>query len=357
MIKKMKPPVGARPGTLAIPASSPPPKIYRFTYSPDVFDEGAVADVASLADLPRDAVTWIDVQGLGSEDVLRQLGDVFAIHPLALEDVVNVPVRPKVESYVDQLLIILRMIRPAADDAREDFAIEQVSLVVGPHYVLSFQERYGDVFDSVRARLRWGKGYLRRHGADYLAYALWDGIVDAYYPVVETIGDELEEMEERVLARPAAAVLRRLNRIKRSLQTLRRSIGPQREAVNVLIRDDNPLVTDAVRVFLRDVYDHCVQTAEAIDSAREMVSGLMNLYLSVVSNRTNDVMKVLTIVASIFVPLTFMAGIYGMNFEHMPELQASWGYPALLVSMVVVGGGMAFYFYRKGWIGTPKEDE
>ena len=209
----------------------------------------------------------------------------------------------------------------------------------------------------MRARLRYGQGFLRRSGPDYLAYALWDAVVDAYYPTVEHLSDELEELEERVLERPAAEVLRRLHRIKASLVTLRRSIGPQREAVNALIRDPNPLVTEAVRVFLRDVYDHCVQTAEAIDSAREMVSGLMNLYLSVVSNRTNDVMKVLTIVASIFVPLTFMAGVYGMNFERMPELHVDWAYPALLVSMLVVGLGMLLFFRRKGWIGAPRDED
>ena len=354
VLKKRHPPVGARPGTLAIAATAAAPKIHRFTYTEDVFDEGEVKDVATLRESVRaGAKRWIHVQGLGDESLLREIESTFSIHPLALEDVVNVPCQPKAEVYDDHLLIIMRMAHGRGDE----IVTEQVGLVLGRGHVLSFQEGQGDVFAAVRARLRSGVGRIRRAGVDYLAYALWDAIIDAFYPLVESLGEELEELEDEVMERPTHTTLLRLNRIKGSLLSLRRAIAPQREAVNMLIRDENPFVGAMVRTFLRDVYDHCVQTAEAIDAAREMVNGLMNMYLSVVSNRTNEVMKVLTIVASIFVPLTFMAGIYGMNFEFMPELHHRAGYPLLLVTMLGVAAGLILYFRHKGWIGSKGDED
>ncbi len=353
LLKKARPTVGARPGTLVISEASPPPKIRLMRYDAAAVEERDVAEVSELDATAPDAsapgkISWIDVQGLGDEQVLRALGERFSIHALALEDVVNGTSRSKAEAYDHHLLIITRMVQRQGEIGVD---VENLSILIGRDYVLSFQDRYGDVFDPVRERVRRGQGPLRRSGADYLGYALFDAVVDAYFPVADVLGEELEQLEDAVMARPGQETLRRLNQVRGSLLTLRRAVAPQRETANRLVRDDSPFVSDAVRLYLRDVYDHCIQANEAIEAAREMASGLLNTYLSVVSNRTNDVMKVLTIVASIFVPLTFMAGIYGMNFEHMPELKVAWGYPALMAAMVAVAGGMVLYFWRKGWIG------
>jgi magnesium transporter len=294
------------------------------------------------------------VQGFGDETTIRTIGEIFSLHPLVVEDVVNAPQRPKAETYDDQLLLIVRAVRSLRDGETE---LGQVSIIFGKNYVLTFQERYSDVLEPVLRRLRSGKGLMRRRKADYLAYAIFDTVVDAYYPVLEDIGDGLEQLEEVVITNPSPDVLKRLNRTKNQLVNLRRSIWPQREAVNTLIRDDNPLITDEVRVYLRDTYDHCVQTTEVVEMYREMVTGLLNTYLSSIANRTNDVMKVLTIMASIFIPLTFMAGIYGMNFENMPELQVWWAYPILWCAMIVTAAGMTVYFWRKGWIGSGNTED
>ena len=230
--------------------------------------------------------------------------------------------------------------------------MEQVSLLMGKNHVVTFQERYGDVLDPVRERIRHGQGRpIRRSGSDYLTYVITDTIIDGYYPVIEAIGDHLEHLETVVMENPSSQTLQELNRTKNLLVNLRRVVWPQREVVSSLMRDENELIVDEVRMFLRDTYDHCVQTAEVIEMYRDMSTGLMNTYLSSVANRTNDVMKVLTIMASIFIPLTFMAGIYGMNFEHMPELHVRWAYPAIWLAMTLTAGGMLIFFWRKGWIG------
>ena len=258
------------------------------------------------------------------------------------------PVRPKTESYDRQLLVISQIPR-STDDL--ELSVRQVSVVIGRDYLLTFQEGREDALEPVRKRLKVQNSLIRKSSSDYLGYAILDTTVDAYYPVVESMGTRVEELEEQVLADASPETLRELNSIKGQLLALRRAITPQREAVNKLIRDENELVSQTVRTYLRDTYDHVVQTTEAVESARELVNGLVNTYLSVISNRMNEVMKTLTIVASIFVPLTFMAGIYGMNFENMPELQKQWAYPALLILMTLTAGGMVLYFWRKGWIG------
>ncbi len=351
--KKHHPSAGSRPGTLVVSKTSPPTRIDAIVYTEKTIEEHTSVSVESLASLIGDGhIAWIDVQGLGDEAVLRGLGEFFSLHPLVLEDVVNVPQRPKTEEYDGQKLIITRMVRLGG---QAELDVEQVSIIFGANYVLTVQERPGDVLDPVRRRLRDGKGPMRRLGPDYLAYAILDAIVDAYYPVLEELGDYLEQLEDQVLTTPGAEVLQRLSRVKATLVTLRRSIWPQREVANALVRDPSPLITDTVRVYLRDVYDHCVQTAEVAESYRDLVSSLMSTYLSAVSNRTNDIMKVLTIMASIFIPLTFLAGIYGMNFEYMPELHVRWAYPSLLFLMFLTVSGMLVFFRRKGWFGTPDE--
>ena len=358
MFRKRHPPVGAKPGTLMINAHAQPPKIRVMKYGPDHLEEHDIAAVTELKELLEDnTVCWIDVQGLGDEEVLREFADLFSIHSLALEDIVNVPHRPKVERFEKHTLCITRM----ALLRDEGIESEQISLFVGPDYVLTFQERSGDVFDPIRNRIRQGGSILRSSGPSYLAYALLDAVIDGYYPILETFGEKLEAFEDEVMANPHPSVLHEIHQAKRDLLTIRRTIWPQREAVNALIRDENPLITETVRVHLRDCYDHCVQIMDAVETYRELAGGLMDVYLSSIGNRQNEVMKVLTIMASIFIPLTFMAGIYGMNFENMPELHSTWGYPLLLVAMVVVAVGMIVYFRRKGWFGgrqpEPQESE
>lgn len=341
--------IGAAPGTLVIPKKAPPPQISLTQYNIDSCEKSVVDDLEQLKSaFDDDSVTWIDVQGFGDRSVMQEIGSIFGLHRLLLEDVVNVPQRPKSESYGDQLLLVVRMVR-LNDDS--NFDVEQVSIVLAKNYVITFQERQGDVLDPVRKRIDTGKGIIRTRGADYLAYAIADCIIDCYYPILELVGDHLETLEDDVVYNPTPEVLGELNRLKNQLINLRRAIWPQRDAINSLVRGDYPIISDDVGIYLRDTYDHCIQTSEVTEMYRDMVTGLMNTYLSSIANRTNDVMKVLTIMASIFIPLTFMAGIYGMNFEHMPELHYEWAYPMLWVTMIGTAAGMTGFFWWKGWLG------
>ncbi len=347
IFRKRHPPVGARPGTLVVPEGSPTPRVHVIRYAADAIDETDAIDLdAGAADDGR--ITWVDVQGLGDEALLRKIGAAFHIHPLALEDIVNAPQRPKAEEYEYHLLWITRMASLPADTGLD---VEQVAVLVGKNYVLSFQERYGDCLDPVRMRLREGVGPIRRSGPDYLAYAIVDTIVDAYYPVLERVSARIERIERRVMVRPSPRMLDRINQVKSDLALLRRGIWPQQETVARLLKDPGRFISADVQVYLRDTYDHCAQLVDVVDSHRELANGLVNTYLSALGNRTNEVMKVLTIMASIFIPLTFLAGVYGMNFHDMPELNARWAYPIVLVVMAATAGGMLFYFRRKGWLG------
>lgn len=349
LFRKRNPAVGAKPGTLVIDKDAAPPRIRMITYTESEVKEQDIDDVETLAEaLAPGAVTWIDVQGFGDKRQIERIGQLFSIHPLAMEDVVNMPQRPKAESYENQILIVTRMVRVTESS---EIDMEQVTVVLGDHYVLTFQEKYGDVLDPVRKRIRNSKGPIRRNKSGYLAYAIIDTIVDGYYPVIEILGDHLEQLEATVIEDPSPEVLRVLNRTKNMLTNLRRAIWPQREAVNALIRDENALIPEETRLYLRDTYDHSVQTAEVVEMYREMATGLMNTYVSSVANRTNEVMKVLTIMASVFIPLTFLAGIYGMNFNWMPEVQIWWAYPTVLFTMGAVAFGMLLFFWRKGWLG------
>jgi magnesium transporter len=349
IFRKSHPAVGARPGTLVIPKQTPEPRIQSICFDAENVNEAEITEVSQLKQaFAPNQITWVDVQGFGDPALMQQIGDLFGFHPLLLEDIVNVPQRPKTEAYDDQLLLVVRMVRNSDLD-RVD--MEQVSIVLGKSYVLSFQERYGDVLDPVRRRIRSGKGVIRKQGPDYLTYAIADTIVDGYYPVLESIGNGLEELEEALVTNPSPELLRQLNQVRNRLVNLRRAIWPQREAISALVRGEHDAITDGARVYLRDTYDHCVQTSEVAEMYREMVTGLMSMYLSSIANRSNDVMKVLTIMASLFIPLTFIAGIYGMNFDHMPELRVAWAYPAVWATMLATAGGMLAYFWGKGWIG------
>ncbi len=354
MFRKRHPKAGSRPGTLVINGASPAPRIRAIAYSPEAVEEfegPAPADLPAIVE--SHAVTWIDVQGLGDEQVLRQVAQAFGLHDLALEDVVNTPQRPKIEPYDDYLFIVARMPRP---EASERFDSEQLSIFLGPGYVLSFQERYGDILDPVRERIRAGKGWIRRQASDYLTYALLDTVIDYYYPLLESLGEMLAELEEEALDRPNPATLRRASHARVDLLHLRRILWPQREALRSLSRDEHPLISSTVQTYLRDCHDHSVQISEVVDSYREIVAAIASTYLTMVGNRTNEVMKVLTIMASIFIPLTFMAGVYGMNFQYMPELHFHYAYPAIWLAMAAVALGMLIYFHRKGWLGS-KDDQ
>lgn len=348
--KKRHPEIGARPGTLMIEEGAAKPRIRAITYTPqEQLQDVGIDDVAQLKPLLKPGtITWIDVQGFGDNQTIEQIGQLFSIHPLALEDIVNAPQRPKAETYGKQSLIITQMVWL---DENQHVQMEQVTVLLGENYVITFQERYGDILDPLRERIRVANSRIRQHDSGYLMYAIVDTIVDGYYPVVDDLGDHLEELETVVMENPSTDALLQLNRTKNLLVNLRRAIWPQREAVNSLIREDNPLMHDDVRLYLRDTYDHCAQTAEVIEMYREMATGLVNIYLSAIANRQNDVMKVLTVMASVFIPLSFIAGVYGMNFENMPELHYRWSYPILWCVMLAVAIGMIHFFYRKGWLG------
>ncbi|HSE67584.1 MAG TPA: magnesium/cobalt transporter CorA [Gemmatimonadales bacterium] len=352
---KRHPPVGSMPGTLVTEPDARPPVIRLVGYTIDGVRETDVTDPEQLCEfLGAEGVTWVDVQGLGDEGVLRRIAEIFQIHPLALEDAVNVPQRPKSEPYEAQHLFIVRMTR-VAEGARIE--AEQVSFFIGRNYVLTLQERYGDVFDPVRKRVRIGKGPIRRMGPDYLAYALIDTVIDAYYPLLEMVGDQLYELEEAILVRPTAQGLRRIHAMRRELLGIRRAVWPQREAVNNLMREESPLISDGVRVYLRDTLDHAAQITDLVESYREITSGLMDIYLSSTGQKTNEVMKVLTIMASIFIPLTFLAGVYGMNFQYLPGLQWHDAWWAICGIMAATTIGMLLYFRHRGWIGSGDGEE
>jgi len=323
-------------------------------FGPKDYTETEIKDFALLPPiLEKWPVTWVNVDGLGDAKTIAALGEIFHLHPLALEDVLHVTQRPKVEQYGEHQYIVTRMAAMA-----ETLETEQLSIFLGPGFVLTFQERPGDCLDPIRERIRKGQGRIRQAGPDYLAYALIDAVVDHYFPVLEEFGEHLEVLEDSVIERPDARTVSQIHQAKRDLLRLRRAVWPMRESVNSLTRDPLPLITDDTRTYLRDCYDHAVQILDIVESHREIASGLMDLYLSSVSNRMNDVMKVLTVIATIFIPLTFVAGIYGMNFSpevsplNMPELNWYWGYPFCLTIMAAVTVAMVFFFKRRGWLGS-----
>ena len=352
--------VGTAPGTLSIDADALPSELVLIEYSP----EQAVKQKLELtqwqpealkAMLESDSVTWLDVRGLGSETVLRGVGEAFELHRLVLEDVVNVPQRPKVEQYENQLVIIARMVTPHGE-GQGGFFNEQVAFILGPHYLLTVQEEPAlDCFASVRDRIRHGRGQIRKLGSDYLAYALLDSVIDGFFPVLEDFGELIEELEEEVIRNPSRATVERIYRLRRDLMVLRRAIWPQRAMLNQLIRDRPPLISDEIGPHLQDCYDHVVQVLDILESYRELATSLMDMYLSSVSNRMNEVMKVLTIISTIFIPLSFVVGLYGMNFNseaspwNMPELNWTYGYPLCLLGMGAIAGGLIVFFWRKGW--------
>jgi magnesium transporter len=296
----------------------------------------------------KPTVTWINIDGLHQVEVLEKLGDCYGIHPLVLEDILNTDQRPKMEDYGEYAYIVLKMLD--YDDKSNEIITEQISLILGPNFIFSFQEKEGDLFNPVRERIRNGKGRIRRMGADYLAYALIDSIVDNYFIILEKLGEKIEFLEEKLVYQPTPETLHAIHHLKREMIFLRKAVWPLREVINGLERGESSLIKQSTGIYLRDVYDHTIQAIDTIETYRDMLSGILDIYLSSVSNRLNAVMKVLTIIATIFMPLTFLAGIYGMNFKYMPELEWRWGYPVVWSIMIGIGVFMLVYFGKKKWL-------
>jgi magnesium transporter len=319
------------------------------SYNEEIFDETIPADTSEC--LPQKdfkGVCWLNITGLHNTGAIEDIGSRFGLHPLIQEDILNTYHRPKQEDLEDYLFLVLKMFY--YDKNRKEIKSEHVSFVLGNGYVLTFQEQEGDVFDAVRERIRKSKGRVRKLGADYLLYALVDAVVDNYFLVLETLGDEIEELEERLLEEPRPETLETVHKLKREMIFLRRAVWPLREVINGLLKTESKLVEKSTAIFFSDVYDHTVQVIETTETFRDMLSGLQELYLSGISNKMNEVMKVLTIIATIFIPMTFIAGIYGMNFEFMPELGIKFGYFIALGAMALIGTGMFMFFRKGGWL-------
>ncbi|MFC1822644.1 magnesium/cobalt transporter CorA [Thermodesulfobacteriota bacterium] len=350
-MKKTSNKVGLPPGTLLHVGEKKAEeiKISIIDYDEQTLEEkqlGKIEDAFPLKDTPT--VSWINIDGLHEVDIIEKVGKHFGLHPLVLEDIVHTGQRPKMDDFDDYLFIVSQML--LYDGEEDKLIIEQFSLVIGPHYILSFQEMEGDVFQHVRERIRKAKGRIRKMGPDYLAYALMDAIVDQYFVVLEKIGERIELLEEELLEKPTPETMQMIHNLKRELIFLRKSVWPLREIIANLERGESDLIQEKTTIFLRDVYDHTIQVIDTVETFRDMASGMLDVYLSSVSNRMNEVMKVLTIIATIFIPLTFIAGVYGMNFKFMPELEWHWSYPLVWAVMLVVAIVMLFYFKRKKWL-------
>ena len=296
----------------------------------------------------KPTVTWINIDGIHQLEIIEKIGKHFNIHPLVLEDIANTGQRPKIEDFVDYIFLTLKMLRYS--ESEKETKVEQVSVILGSNFVISFQESEGDVFDSIRERIRADKGRIRKMGSDYLSYALMDAIVDNYFTILEKLGDRIEVFEEELVVNPKPETLQAIHDLKREMIFLRKSVWPLREVINRLERWESSLISKSTAIYFRDVYDHTIQVIDSVETFRDMLSGMLDIYLSSVSNKMNEVMKVLTIIATIFIPLTLVAGIYGMNFRFMPELEMAVGYPIVLLIMLCVGVVMILYFRKKRWL-------
>ena len=342
---------GEAPGLLKLSKDSPkePPVITLIEYGPDCLEErkGVECDEL-LVHLNNELVTWINIDGLGDLSVLRILGERFNLHPLALEDVLDTSQRPKVEQYDDYLFIVAKMIY---FDKNKEIGAEQVSMFLGNTFLITLQEEADfDVFEPVRARIRSGKGRIRKAGSDYLAYALLDSIIDHYFPVLESIGAEIDAIEDELVDNPLLRPVGSLHEHKRTLTQIRRMVWPLRDVTNLLLHEDPGLIRPETKVYLRDCYDHSVQLMDVVESYRDVLSGLTEIHISSIGLRTNEIMRVLTVISAIFIPLTFMAGVYGMNFAHMPELAWRYGYFVCLAMMLIIAVGQIVYFKKRRWL-------
>jgi len=351
VIRRSSKKAGLPPGTLVHIGEKKTEKtrVAVVEYDGQSFQEKELETLETCYLFPQEPfVTWINVVGIQQVEVLEKLGNCFTVHPLAMEDILNTEQRPKIEDYGRDLFIVVKLI--SFNEKKDEVEAEQISLILRPHALLSFQEKEGDDFAPVKERLRAGKGRLRKMGADYLAYTILDIVVDQYFAVLERLGERIEVLEGKLLNDPGAATLQKIQNLKKEMLLLRKWIWPLREVISSLERGEFPGIQENTRVYLRDVYDHAIQVMDSIEVYRDMLSGMVDIYLSSVNNRMNAVMKVLTIIATIFMPLTFLAGVYGMNFKHMPELDWPWGYPLVWGLMAVIAGIMLALFRRKKWI-------
>jgi len=357
LFRKIQP--GTAPGTVVADPSAHPSEIRVVAYNPDDMVEDKLDSVDDIPGyLEKWPVTWINVDGLKDAEVINQIGEMLGLHKLALEDVINVHQRAKVESYGENLFIVSRMLRIG-----EHVESEQFSMFLGSNFVLTFQEVPGDCFVPVRDRIRKGRKVFRKSGADYLAYTLVDAIIDSYFPVLEKYDERMDSLEKQVLEKPDNQAIGGVHTLRKDLLSLRRAVWPMREAINTLTRSEEDLIKDETRIYLRDCYDHTIQVIDMLENLREISSGLVDLFHSNIGNRMNEIMKVLTLIATIFIPLSFIAGLYGMNFDaerspwNMPELGWYFGYPLALFLMVTVAAVQLYLFKRRGWIGASSKKE
>ena len=326
-----------------------PIRITVVDYAQDQFEEREVRAVEELASYRgRPTVTWIDVVGIHDPGVIGQIGSQFSIHPLLMEDIMNTTQRPKIDDLGQYICLILKVI--TFDDRSMELRIEQVSLVFSDDFVLSFQESDSGIFKPLRERIRNSLGKARKMGADYLVYALMDAVVDHYFVVMEKMGEKIDVLEDEVVSNPKREVLRSVQQLRDEILLVRRSVWPLREVVSLLERAESPLIDKTTTIYFQDVYEHTIQVMDTVDTYRDILSGMFDIYLSSVSNRLNEVMKVLTIIATIFMPLTFIAGVYGMNFEFMPGLKSEYGFWIMCLFMLLVFGGMFLSFRKRKWI-------
>ena len=320
-----------------------------YNYNKDDYTKEKVKNASGISSvLKNPGVKWININGTHNLEMVKILGAEFNLHPLLLEDIVNTDQRPKIDEYSEYIFVVLKMIY--YDTNRNEIFLEQVSMVLGNEFIITFQEREGDVFNIIRQRIENNVGKIRCMGADYLAYTLIDSVVDNYFLILEVVGDKIEEIENDLVANPQPGDLQVIHKLKRDMLYIRKSVWPLREIIGMLEKRDCPLVDKKLHVFFRDLYDHIIQVIDTTESYRDMLSGLLDIYMSSISNKMNEVMKVLTVIATIFIPLTFITGLYGMNFRFMPELQFKWSYPIIVLVMFVIGIGMLIYFKKKKWM-------
>ncbi len=351
-IKKRSATVGLPPGEVVFVGQQKTDKvrITLFDYDEKKYQEKELKTVEECYPFKdKPSVTWINIDGLEDTQIIEQIDSHFEIHPLVLEDIVNTEQRPKLDDYEDYLFIVVKMLY--SDDQSQDIRSEHVSLIVGQNYVISFQESSGgDIFNPIRDRIRNDKGRIRKMGADYLAYALIDTIVDNYFLALESLAEEIDLIETELMADADIATFRKIHALKRDMLFLHKAIWPLREVISGLLRTESQLIRKPTNIFLRDAYDHSIQVIDTVETFRDMLSGMLDVYMSVISNRMNEVMKFLTIISTIFIPLTFIAGIYGMNFKYMPELETHWGYFIILGIMLLCALAMYSFFKARKWI-------
>ena len=349
LIKKRGSKVGAAPGTLVHigEISALDTDIHAIWYDKDSIHEKKIEQIhACLNPDYKNHTAWVNIDGLHKPDVIRELGDLYGLHPLVQEDILNTDHRPKIEVHDDYLYVVIKVLQ--FDEQSESLQSEQVSMIIGDNYLLSFQEKPGDVFNSVRDRVRTGRK-IRQLGPDYLAYALIDAVVDNYFLLLEKFGDAIEDLEQALLENPRAITLNKIHHFKREMLLLRKVIWPLREVLSSLSRDESIILSRETRVYLRDVYDHSIHIIDNVETLRDLLSGMLDLYMSLGNQRMNEIMKTLTLFTTVFMPLTFIVGIYGMNFDYMPELRWSWAYPAIMLMMAGIAGGLLSYFKWRRW--------